>query len=124
MVNKIGVNSSKGNGNNISEVVEKVAKAKERILDGKGPQFLEFETYRWREHCGPNFDNDLGYRSKEEFLFWKDKDPLRDIYEKSIHDSSLTYMQEINTEINDAHDFALSSEYPNFDDYNQSFEGI
>jgi pyruvate dehydrogenase E1 component alpha subunit len=23
-------------------------------------------TYRWREHCGPNFDDKLGYRSDAE----------------------------------------------------------
>ena len=26
------------------------------------PVFLEFETYRWLEHCGPNNDDDLKYR--------------------------------------------------------------
>ena len=36
-----------------------------RIRAGRGPQFVELETYRWREHCGPNYDNDLGYRTEE-----------------------------------------------------------
>ncbi|MBI5448124.1 MAG: thiamine pyrophosphate-dependent dehydrogenase E1 component subunit alpha [Gammaproteobacteria bacterium] len=46
------------------------------IREGGGPCFLEFETYRWREHCGPNYDNDLGYRTENEFLSWKARDPL------------------------------------------------
>ena len=41
-----------------------------------GPGLIELETYRWREHCGPNYDNDIGYRTEEEFEMWKDNDPL------------------------------------------------
>ena len=47
-----------------------------------GPGLIELETYRWREHCGPNYDNDIGYRTEEEFEMWKDNDPLG-ILEKS-----------------------------------------
>ena len=43
---------------------------------GKGPTLLEFTTYRWLEHCGPNYDNDIGYRTEAEFLEWKARDPL------------------------------------------------
>lgn len=32
----------------------------------QGPFFLEVETYRWLEHCGPNEDDFLGYRAIEE----------------------------------------------------------
>ena len=35
-----------------------------------GPYFFEFKNYRWREHCGPNYDNDIGYRQKNEFKYW------------------------------------------------------
>ncbi len=38
--------------------------------------FLEFFTYRWREHCGPNYDNTLGYRPETEFLKWKKNCPI------------------------------------------------
>ena len=34
------------------------------IRAGGGPRFLEFSTYRWREHCGPFYDNDIGYRTE------------------------------------------------------------
>lgn len=46
------------------------------IRAGDGPRFLEFSTYRWREHCGPNYDNDLGYRAESEFLEWKANEPI------------------------------------------------
>ena len=68
MVEGMGIESDFGDGNKVDEVYKMVSKAKSNILLGKGPQFLEFETYRWREHCGPNFDNDIGYREEQEFL--------------------------------------------------------
>ena len=46
-------------------------KAIDYVRNGKGPYFLEFPTYRWREHCGPFFDNHIGYREVKEFEFWK-----------------------------------------------------
>ena len=40
------------------------------------PNFIEIETYRYLEHCGPNDDTKLGYRSYKEVEKWKKKDPL------------------------------------------------
>ena len=57
-------------------VYEQTQKAVNHAREGKGPYFLEFETYRWREHCGPHFDNDLGYRSENEYLKWKKRCPV------------------------------------------------
>ena len=34
------------------------------------PAFIEFKTYRWLEHVGPNSDINLGYRSKKEVMSW------------------------------------------------------
>ena len=34
-----------------------------RARAGDGPTFILADTYRWREHCGPNYDNDIGYRT-------------------------------------------------------------
>ena len=82
MVEGMGIEADFGDGNKVHEVFEKVSKAKSNILLGKGPQFLEFETYRWREHCGPNYDNDIGYRTEEEFLEWRKRDPIKNILKK------------------------------------------
>ena len=53
------------------------------LRNGSGPWFLEFSTYRWREHCGPFYDNDLGYRTVEEFESWKLRDPIA-IYQADL----------------------------------------
>ena len=33
-------------------------------------------TYRYKEHCGPNNDDHLGYRDKKEIKKWTNKDPI------------------------------------------------
>ena len=40
------------------------------------PSFLEFKTYRWLEHCGPNNDDELNYRPLDEISEWRSKDPI------------------------------------------------
>lgn len=76
MVEAMGIKSSKGNGNDVFEVYDKINKSMQYINLERKPFFLEFDTYRWKEHCGPNYDNDLGYRAENEFLEWKKKDPI------------------------------------------------
>ena len=42
----------------------------------QNPQVVKFDTFRVFEHCGPNIDDNLGYRSKEEIISYADRDPL------------------------------------------------
>jgi len=49
----------------------------DNIRKGKGPALLEALCYRWKEHVGPNFDYQLGYRTKEELESWMKKDPVK-----------------------------------------------
>jgi len=115
MVNAIGIETSYGDGNNVEEVAEKVKIGKDNILKGNGPQFLEFETYRWREHCGPNYDNDLGYRDEEEFKRWKQRDPLKKlIQEKDLYRCESI---KIKREIEEAYKFAEDSAFPSEEDF-------
>ena len=71
---------------------------------------LEFSTYRWREHCGPNFDNDIGYRDEDEFLQWKERDPLKELL---LNDEKLLHIKRnLEKEISEAHKFAEESTCP------------
>lgn len=63
-------------GNDLSAVRAATARAVARARAGDGPTLLVLDTYRWREHCGPNYDNDIGYRSEAEFLGWKENCPV------------------------------------------------
>jgi pyruvate dehydrogenase E1 component alpha subunit len=60
-----GLNAHMGDGNDLSEVIRISSEVVAAARDGR-PGFIEFETYRWREHCGPDFDNHLQYRSDAE----------------------------------------------------------
>jgi TPP-dependent pyruvate/acetoin dehydrogenase alpha subunit len=71
-----GMEARQGDGNDVLQVHQLAGEAITQIRAGGGPIFLEFKTYRWREHCGPNYDNDIGYRTEEEFLYWKERCPL------------------------------------------------
>ena len=72
----VGVPARAGDGNDAEAVYALTAQALAEIRGGGGPRLLELTTYRWLEHCGPNYDNDLGYRTEAEFLEWKARDPV------------------------------------------------
>lgn len=71
-----GVESFQANGNDVLRVDELAGYAVQKAKQGGGPTFLEFKTYRWREHCGPFYDNDIGYRTEAEFEEWRDRCPI------------------------------------------------
>jgi TPP-dependent pyruvate/acetoin dehydrogenase alpha subunit len=76
MVSGLGITASCHDGNDAQAVYDIAVESAKSIRRGGGPRFLEFATYRWLEHCGPNFDNDIGYRTEAEFLEWKARDPV------------------------------------------------
>jgi len=113
-----GIFSDRGNGNDVEEVSRITVKAVEYARAGKGPVFLELSTYRFREHCGPNYDNDLGYRTQKEFRAWLKKCPLEN-YEKMLLKNGLlderkiaAMKEKMQAEIDDAVVFAKNSPFP------------
>jgi pyruvate dehydrogenase E1 component alpha subunit len=63
-------------GNDIAAVAKAGEQAVASARAGRGPSFLLLDTYRWREHCGPAFDNHIGYRTEAEYQEWHARDPL------------------------------------------------
>ncbi len=76
MVQAQGVQIMSCDGTNVFAVNELCQKAVTMARENGEPIFLEFETYRYMEHCGPNDDHHLPCRSLEELEKWKLKDPL------------------------------------------------
>ena len=76
MVEAMGIKVATGAASDLISCNRVMKDAVNFVRAGQGPYFLEFSTYRWREHCGPNFDNDIGYRTQDEFLAWQERDPL------------------------------------------------
>lgn len=118
MVAGLGLATAAGDGND-PEAVYAICRAMVgAIRSGRGPAFVEFSTYRWREHCGPNFDNDIGYRREEEFLAWKERDPVATYARRLLQEHLLTEAEiaimdnTIAEEVRDAFAFAESSSFP------------
>jgi len=71
-----GIPSANADGNDVEAVYKLTQEAVTRARSGTGPSFLLFDTYRWREHCGPNFDNQIGYRTEAEYETWHKRCPV------------------------------------------------
>lgn len=71
-----GVPSLRIDGNDVFAVHAAARRALLHAREGRGPFFLELATYRWREHVGPGWDHDYGYRSREEIGWWMDRCPI------------------------------------------------
>ena len=114
----MGIPSYEGDGNDALAIYKDIKNLLAKIRDKGGPAFIEYETYRWREHCGPNYDNDIGYRTEEEFLGWKKKDPIprmRDsLIEKNLFSENeiLKIQKLVKEEVSEAFNFAINSPFP------------
>jgi pyruvate dehydrogenase E1 component alpha subunit len=112
------LSAGQGNGNDVEEVYRRTSEAVATIRAGNGPVFLEFSTYRWREHCGPNYDNDIGYRTPQEFESWRKLCPVEHQTQRLLSAGMLTkeslaqMESEISSEIEEAFAFAKSSPFP------------
>jgi TPP-dependent pyruvate/acetoin dehydrogenase alpha subunit len=71
-----GMPTAHVDGNDVHAVYQATVAAVTRARAGDGPTFILADTYRWREHCGPNYDNDIGYRTVAEFNDWRERDPI------------------------------------------------
>lgn len=117
MAKGIGAKANKLDGN---DVIASFAQVKDTINDLRkngGVWFLEFETYRYKIHCGP--EDDVGTdRPKEEFDHWFARDPVfllqQYLLEKQIisQDYITTSRNDIHTEILEAFAFAERSPFP------------
>lgn len=113
-----GMRSLKGDGNDVVATLRLAEKAVQHARSGAGPVFLELDTYRWREHCGPNYDNDIGYRTEAEFQKWKKRDPLvrseRALAAaKAFKPGELdAFRARVRTEIDEAFAYARACPYP------------
>ncbi|HTV27393.1 MAG TPA: thiamine pyrophosphate-dependent dehydrogenase E1 component subunit alpha [Xanthobacteraceae bacterium] len=103
-------------GNDLEACYDLTKQAADRARGGEGPTFLLFDTYRWREHCGPSFDNTIGYRTEAEFKDWEERCPIRRLHGRLggalATDREAAMTAEIAAEIEDARAFARSAPLP------------
>ena len=116
MVSGLGIDSSECDGNDVIAVQETTAQLVNKIKKGEGPKFLELHTYRWLEHCGPNYDDELGYRTTNDIKKSRENDPiiiLEKKYPELIKSKKHTILKNLNTLTKNAFKFAEESNFPN-----------
>ncbi|MGH7353315.1 MAG: thiamine pyrophosphate-dependent dehydrogenase E1 component subunit alpha [Candidatus Rokuibacteriota bacterium] len=77
-------------GNDVFAVSAAARHAVSGVRRGEGPFFLECTTYRWREHVGPLWDYDKGYRAREEVEQWIARCPIKRARERLLADGICT----------------------------------
>ena len=116
-----GLQTHTAEGNDVLDIMEVAYNSIARARDGDGPQFFEFQTYRWLEHCGPDDDDHLNYRPQGELSTWIDKCPIEKLKQHIVKNNTDYEKQfqliekDINTEINEAFKFAENSFIPLID---------
>lgn len=107
------------NGNRVEEVYKISKNAIDYSEKNNEPVFLLAHTYRHREHCGPNFDDHLNYRSKKEINYWFKQDPLNYfeeiLFKKKIIDKEFKQklIIKIDNKIKKSNNYAINSKLPN-----------
>jgi pyruvate dehydrogenase E1 component alpha subunit len=114
----MGLKTVKGDGNDVLAVYDDCTRAIADIRAGGGPWLVEYSVYRWREHCGPNFDNDIGYRTIAEYEDWRRREPISHLRDRltgwvtDLEAREADMQREIRREVDAAFDFAEASPFP------------
>ena len=120
MTSAMGIKSFRTSSSNPIKLLKDLEKI---INKNQLPLFIEVDTYRFLEHCGPNYDDYLKYRPKKEVEYWLSKDSMalveNFILKKNIcsAESLNKIKNKINKSIITAFKFAEKSEYPNFNEF-------
>ena len=99
-------------GNDVLEVYETAQVAVDRARRGAGPTLIECRTYRWLEHCGPNDDTELGYRSPAELNEWKTRCPIQRARPFISDEDDARLRAQIGREIDEAIALARATPFP------------
>ena len=104
-------------GNDVQSIFDATTKAVEQLRFGGRPAFIECSTYRWREHCGHNYDDQLGYRPLGELNSWEATCPIKQLADQISATPGGDLLiaraeQEISEEIDAAFKRALASPLP------------
>jgi pyruvate dehydrogenase E1 component alpha subunit len=111
-VRTYGIPASMIANGDVFEILPQAAQAIAHMRAGGGPAFLECQTYRWREHVGPNEDFAAGYRPRSEMDPWLEADQLHIVGAQLSPGVRERMDAEIEVAIASAFAFAESSRFP------------
>ena len=117
-----GIESAREDGNNVLNVYETSRKAIDKCRKGEGPYFIEYTTYRFRGHVGPD-DNIQGthtdIRPQKEVDQWKKRDPIVIFRRYLLNDGNIqedvlkAVEDDIKNRVEIAHEKVKNSKTPN-----------
>ena len=113
-----GIESLQIDGNNIEDVFLKTKKIINKVKSKPKPFLIELKTFRHLEHCGPNNDDKLNYRTNKYLNLWKKKCPIINYQHHLKKYNYLTAKEiekmnmKIRAEILNAFNFAKKSKFP------------
>lgn len=109
----------------VLDIHQRVGAAAQELRAGEnGPRFFECQTYRWKEHVGPNDDFSIGYRSLAEAEPWFKNDQVKRLAGMVEPQQREQIEAEVEAEIQAAFTFAEESPFPEgFELYTDVFKG-
>ena len=120
-----GIESYTADGNNVLEIYELTQKAVKKCRNGQGPVFIEFITFRFRGHVGPNdiiHGTHKDIRPKDLIDLWQLKDPILQFKNYLVDNKILSEIEIIEIEhlcqeeVSAANKFAIDSHFPDIKD--------
>lgn len=116
LASAIGLRSELARDSDFEGAFAKLSELTKYSREGNGPSLIEISTYRTLEHCGPNDDDDLGYRPKDELAKFKDVDLIQNLETMLglTTQEKQKIASEILEEISSAVAFAESSPFPTY----------
>ena len=118
MVSAMGINAVKIETADVINCFNLTTEVINQARVEKKPVFIEYDTYRWLEHCGPNDDDSLGYRPAGELSRWKSEDSISKLEnvltsDYGVSDSSIKeILKKISEEVLLAFNQAKKDEFP------------
>jgi TPP-dependent pyruvate/acetoin dehydrogenase alpha subunit len=118
IANSLGMKSSLIINHDLKDIYLKTKKIVKKMRIDAQPYFLQINTWRNIEHCGPNIDDNLGYRNIFDQNKWLKLDQVKKyqnyvVSKKIISKEGVKKMKEkIILEIDEAFRFAQNSPYP------------
>jgi pyruvate dehydrogenase E1 component alpha subunit len=115
MADAYGIRGSQVDGNDVLAVHEVMQESTQQVRSGKGPLFIEAQTYRQRGH---SIADPANYRPEEEVKYWEARDPIIR-FQNWLTEQELASQQDLDEidaaveqDIVEAAEFAESSPFP------------
>ena len=88
----MGIHYKNESGDDVEKVYTQVGNMVSDVRNNK-PCLLHLSTFRRYEHCGPNLDDNLGYRQSGEIDNYKSRDPIEILRNKILTSRMISELQ-------------------------------